>query len=269
MRAAVAVAVLGIGAAASADPTPVTVELQPVELVFAAADTSDDLLVAATGAAQAREQAASDCFAKLKVTGSANAVALVTVDKKGKTTRLLVGGTGDAKLEKCLEKALKPTAWPATSRGGAIVLTIANGKGPQASTATPDSSDMVGELLEPGKKDDAGALARVGTGGSVDVLIAEGSIPGYGDKVVPLLRGKTSTFKRCYTDALKSNPNLAGRLEVVFTIGGDGKVLAASVTATLSASVDACVTTAIKSLKFPSPPDGNALDIKLPLKFAP
>jgi len=52
------------------------------------------------------------------------AIAFVAFDPKGKTTKASVGGTGDARLDRCLEKALARAAWPTTKLGGAAVMQI-------------------------------------------------------------------------------------------------------------------------------------------------
>ena len=78
-------------------------------------------------------------------------------------------------------------------------------------------------------------------------------------EVASVIDGQRDAFQRCYTEELGATPTLAGTLEVSFTIGTDGSVVAADVTkdGLGSAAVGSCVISVLKTLKFPAPADGT------------
>jgi hypothetical protein len=269
--AALALALAGAaaGPAAADDGVTVATTFTPIELVFSATETgagSSQLVASITDALEARTTAASACFVKRKVPDG-NALALVVVDKKGKTTKVAVGGSGDAALDKCLEKAIKPTAWPVSSGGGAVALSIV-GKPhavprPQTETGSPVEAD----LGSPVKPDEASG--RVSGGATVTLGTANGGTATYAQGVMKKLQGGAGAFRLCYQKALRTSPKLSGALAITFTIGGDGKVVAAKADPSLSAEVDGCIIKSIKAMTFSSPPDGNAVDIRLPFNLTP
>lgn len=70
---------------------------------------------------------------------------------------------------------------------------------------------------------------------------------------------KKPAITKCYQQALKDNPGLTGRMLVKITSSGDGSVAAAIVRkSTLTVkTLESCVTTTIRSWKFPQPTDGG------------
>ena len=54
--------------------------------------------------------------------GTSAALVYLGIDKAGKVSRALAGGSGDAKIDRCLEAALRPAVFPKSSRGGAVVV---------------------------------------------------------------------------------------------------------------------------------------------------
>jgi hypothetical protein len=83
-----------------------------------------------------------------------------------------------------------------------------------------------------------------------------------------VVRQNAGRYKACYQSALRTNPNLQGRVEVRFVIGRDGTVSSASAGGDMpDAGVKSCVAGAFRSLTFPKP-DG-IVTISYPLMFYP
>lgn len=74
--------------------------------------------------------------------------------------------------------------------------------------------------------------------------------------------------KACYAKALKSNPNIYGRLYVKFTIGFDGRVSGVSkINSTVESSeMEQCILGSVLAWAFPEPKDGE-VTIKHPFIF--
>ena len=119
--------------------------------------------------------------------------------------------------------------------------------------------------IDTGAKTATKIVARVK---SDDIEAVDGKI----DKksVQATIRRRQDGFLACYETALKSNSKLQGKLVVEFTIGEDGKVVAASVVkdGLGSAEVAACVVGLLKRLRFPAPTDGE-VTISNPFVFQP
>lgn len=97
---------------------------------------------------------------------------------------------------------------------------------------------------------------------------AKGSLP----KAVirRVMRQRMNTFKYCYEKRLQAIPELSGKIVVAFTIGTDGRVVAARIdSSTLKDErVEACVGKATKRLRFPKP-KGGVVVVRYPLVFKP
>lgn len=84
-----------------------------------------------------------------------------------------------------------------------------------------------------------------------------------------IVRQNFGRFRLCYENALRNNPNLAGRVSVSFTIGRDGSVGSVSGGGDLpDASVIGCVTKQFYGLSFPAP-EGGVVKVSYPIAFAP
>lgn len=85
-----------------------------------------------------------------------------------------------------------------------------------------------------------------------------------------IVRQNFGRFRFCYENALRSNPNLQGRVSVRFVIGRDGSVSnVGSGGSDLSDSgVVSCVTRAFYGLSFPAP-DGGIVTVTYPILFSP
>lgn len=77
--------------------------------------------------------------------------------------------------------------------------------------------------------------------------------------------------RRCYENALRSNPTLAGTLVPRFTIGIDGRVVGVEFTRnTLSdPAVASCVEAVLRRWIFPAPASAGVITVSYPMNFAP
>ena len=85
-----------------------------------------------------------------------------------------------------------------------------------------------------------------------------------------VVRQNFGRFRGCYESALRTNPNLEGRVTVAFVIGSDGAVGSASnAGSTLpDSAVVACVVRSFYGLSFPQP-DGGVVRVTYPIAFTP
>ncbi len=100
-----------------------------------------------------------------------------------------------------------------------------------------------------------------GAHGSLDATV----ISEYINRAMPM-------YLSCYKDGVKeAKTSLAGKLEIKFLIGGDGKVAKASVSNTTlnNATIEGCVVDAIKGLQFPEPASHGSVDVTYPFSFGP
>ncbi len=87
--------------------------------------------------------------------------------------------------------------------------------------------------------------------------------------VARVMNGRAGAVRACYEMHLQRNPELAGRLEVRFTIEEDGTISGLTVTANdLGQEVAACVLRQIANLTFPKPAGGVCV-IRWPYRFKP
>jgi len=86
-----------------------------------------------------------------------------------------------------------------------------------------------------------------------------------------IVRQNFGRFHLCYEKGLRTNPNLAGKVAVKFTIGSDGNVKSTSDGGSTIAdkTVRDCVTAAFNGLSFPQPEGGGTVEVVYPIVFAP
>jgi len=107
------------------------------------------------------------------------------------------------------------------------------------------------------------------------VLDVGGDIAASGDFdaaiVVRKIKSEIRAIKACYERELKSNPTLARKVAIEFTIEERGTVSGVKVTAnsTGSAAVGSCVANAIQRFRFNPGPEGSAVTFAYPFVFAP
>lgn len=90
-------------------------------------------------------------------------------------------------------------------------------------------------------------------------------------EVTRTIKGSQSAFKRCYETELKTNPALAGKVEIEFTIEQSGSVSKANVSENTSGSagLGTCVAAAIKRLRWRQGPEGGSVTYRYPFVFQP
>ena len=92
------------------------------------------------------------------------------------------------------------------------------------------------------------------------------------DIIRRIVRSHINEVRHCYAQGLKTDPNLAGRVSIEFTIAATGRVTEAEISSsTLPESakdVNACVATAVKRWKFPKPAGGGVVTVTYPFVFS-
>lgn len=90
------------------------------------------------------------------------------------------------------------------------------------------------------------------------------------EEVRQVIRKNLKSIKTCYTDGLKNNPNIEGKVVIEWDIANDGSVSKAGVksSALKDEAVENCIVDKVKALKFPAPPTGNVANISYPFVFS-
>ncbi len=85
-----------------------------------------------------------------------------------------------------------------------------------------------------------------------------------------IVRQNFGRFRLCYENALRTNPNLSGRVTVGFVIGTDGAVTSASAgnAGIADAGMVSCVVRSFHRLQFPQP-EGGVVRVTYPIVFSP
>jgi TonB family protein len=114
----------------------------------------------------------------------------------------------------------------------------------------------------------AAPLAAGGAGPDPAPVTVKGSV----DKEVVrgVVKKHLPEVKACYERELAEKPELEGRVVVRFTIGGEGRVVAAVLeTSTLGTPrAENCMVAAVRGWEFPKPASGEAV-VSYPFAFAP
>lgn len=88
-------------------------------------------------------------------------------------------------------------------------------------------------------------------------------------EVARIIGGKQGAIKGCYEQALKRNPALKGKITIVITIGGTGRVSSAKCTVNeLTPEVCSCITDMFNRVRFP-PPENGSVEITAPFFLTP
>lgn len=85
-----------------------------------------------------------------------------------------------------------------------------------------------------------------------------------------ILRQNYGRFRLCYEESLKKTPDLAGQIEIRFTIQKDGSMADTKVERTTLSDpkVVACITRSVVGMSFPSP-EAGAEKVRYTLEFIP
>jgi len=137
--------------------------------------------------------------------------------------------------------------------------------------------------LPPASRNGAGSGTGRGTGGRGDIDLGgrgKGStriIPGKHivqgslskEQIGRVIRRYLNQIRYCYEKELPKSPNLYGKIVVMFTIGGTGKVTDANImqTSLNDNNVESCVLRIIHRLHFPKPKGGGIVVVTYPFIF--
>jgi TonB family protein len=101
--------------------------------------------------------------------------------------------------------------------------------------------------------------------------MTEAKVQGALDKEVVrrIVRRHINEIRFCYDQALVHNRELQGRLLAQFTVGPEGRVLAAVVSPGIGdLRMDGCITQAIRRWEFPQPSGGGLVVARYPFSFS-
>jgi hypothetical protein len=85
------------------------------------------------------------------------------------------------------------------------------------------------------------------------------------------VKSQLEEIRGCYDTLLADHPDAAGRIVAAFTIGPDGRVLAADIDDSTVGSVylEGCMVTAMEDLRFEPTKDGSEVQVTYPFDFSP
>lgn len=114
-----------------------------------------------------------------------------------------------------------------------------------------------------------GTLSLVGSAGTEAVPLGREAIIDGGldaDLIAEVVRRNQGQIMFCYEQGLQSDPQLAGRVAVKWTIGGNGQVKSAHIDSSTvnSKIVEDCILARLKSWKFPLPQGGVDVSVSYP-----
>lgn len=89
------------------------------------------------------------------------------------------------------------------------------------------------------------------------------------DVIQRIVRRNFGRFRLCYENALRTDPDVAGRISVRFVIGSDGSVSSVSHTGEIAdEAFTSCITRQFHALSFPAP-EAGIVTVSYPLVFIP
>lgn len=114
-----------------------------------------------------------------------------------------------------------------------------------------------------------GQLSLVGSSGSFfQPVKSEALVEGGLDRneIAAVIERHIGEIRYCYEQGLQTNPKLAGRVSMRFFIAANGYVSTANITNTSlhSKLVEGCITTRLKTWKFPNPRGGVVVKVNYP-----
>jgi TonB family protein len=91
------------------------------------------------------------------------------------------------------------------------------------------------------------------------------------DTIRRIVRNHHNEVRHCYNQGLARDPNMAGRVAVMFTIGPAGTVPSSAVSENTlgDRNVANCVAGAVRRWKFPKPNTGDTAMVTYPFQFSP
>ena len=91
-------------------------------------------------------------------------------------------------------------------------------------------------------------------------------------QVLETIRAHQPDVKACYDLALKQKPDLAGKLEVTFSVGPSGQVVASKIDDASKLKfppLDSCIVAKTRTWQFPKPSGDGTFDFTFPFELAP
>ncbi len=114
------------------------------------------------------------------------------------------------------------------------------------------------------------SMGNVGNA-SVGIIEEETEVQGGLDRevIAQVIQGYLGQIRYCYERQLSANPELYGKVQVRFTIGGTGSVTAQQIgtTSLRNAMVEGCILRRIASWQFPAPKGGTLVNVTYPFLF--
>jgi hypothetical protein len=238
--------------AASATAAQAEMAMLAVDDVHAGTESVD--VAAFRSGRDVGDAALSACMAK----GRREGLGLAFFDKRGRTTKVLVGATGDAKADRCLAKAIKASTWPVTAGGGAVtfrVIVVALDAG--AFARIPDGYRR-GSITARGEGATAvGLRVAAARFGGEDVVTAETVADTVATDYATVLDARAAGATACYTGkdkALVTTASAVGFVNV--SKAGKGKV---TVGGSGVAALDRCLEKVLARAVWPKTASGGAL----------
>lgn len=114
-----------------------------------------------------------------------------------------------------------------------------------------------------------GTLSMIGAAGTDSMGLERDAIVDGGldrDMIFEVVRRNQGQIRFCYEQGLQSDPKLAGRVAVKWTIDGNGQVKVAGIESTTvnSRIIEDCILARLKSWKFPLPEGGVDVSVSFP-----
>ena len=140
-------------------------------------------------------------------------------------------------------------------------------KGDGTAVTTQKVADL--EVQKGGKVEVKGGIQEkaIVAKASIGAPEVDGTIDKDGvDKVVKM---NYNAIKRCYEKELKANPDLKGKISVIFMINAEGRVQTVDITTDTvgNENVSSCIKSVVKRWRFPKPDEGS-VSIEYPFIFS-
>lgn len=84
------------------------------------------------------------------------------------------------------------------------------------------------------------------------------------------IKENLSSFKECYTEGLKANPKIGGKVVLDWDVDETGSVKRADVKSSTmkDPAVENCIVDKLKAMKFPPAPSGQMVNVSYPFVFS-
>lgn len=133
--------------------------------------------------------------------------------------------------------------------------------------STPYSGQTATQGYAPIPPSTTAPMPGSATTGAHSAAVPDSRVPnGSLANVSAVVADMAASFRRCYSDGLREDPNLRGAIKVTTRVGPSGQVLSADAASegSLSPSVVECVRARVASAQF-SPPEGGGATIVIPV----